>query len=70
MAANLAGCTACEFGQFQLTPTGRPLSKIAGRCKYKVPELALPVCMTINVSSRGIWPDMGKDCPTFKQKGE
>jgi hypothetical protein len=69
MAAILTGCPACEFSQFDLTPTGR-IKDRAGRCLLPVPVFVLPVSMRASVSTFAIWRDMGKDCPTFKQKGE
>lgn len=59
-------CATCKFAQFERTPTGRFMRKVAGRCMLPIPPIALPACMTASVSRTAIWPDMGADCPTYK----
>lgn len=63
-------CKYCQLAKWELTPAGRIKRNIAGVCTVPVPELALPLCITVQFSRSGIWPDYGKGCVTFQPKEE
>jgi hypothetical protein len=63
-------CRNCLHAQFELTPTGRPKRKLAGRCRFPLPEVPanLPACVEPVVFRKtAIWPDH-EDCPVWEPK--
>lgn len=69
----LDNCSACHWGEFQMTATGRVKRNVPGRCTYSpFPLPLLPISMppprwppyTI-----GVWPDMGgAECSVYRGK--
>ena len=69
-------CFGCQWGEFWLTPSGRPKKDNCGRCMFKPDQILdeankkLPISYRkMNISQFAIWPkDDATDCPQFKPK--
>lgn len=58
-------CKTCKFAKFVLTPSGRIKKDWAGECTYELILPSVPASMEVYSKSFGIWPDSGKNCPTY-----
>mgnify|MGYP001613160561 CR=1 FL=1 len=61
-------CANCEHGRWALTPTGRIMQRVAGRCDCQaVIVITLPACCSFNgIHRHAIWREY-TDCPLWKQ---
>ena len=61
-------CGTCQYSEWQVSPKGNRLRSVAGSCGFVVPIPIVPRCYRITLHAIAIWPDDGKDCPTWHAK--
>jgi len=69
MAKAKRGCGTCQLAAFERSPTGKPLRKVAGRCRFE-PVITASSAQRVHVHRVGIWPNDGEECPTYKPTSE
>ena len=61
-------CGTCKYAKWELSANGNRLRTVAGHCTHVITPPVLPACYEISLHKVRIWPDMGKDCPTWHAK--
>lgn len=61
-------CKTCAHAGFVLTPTGRIMRNVAGKCHVEYDMPPIPECVKISFHRISIWPDMGEKCITYTKK--
>jgi hypothetical protein len=61
-------CGTCSEAEWQLSEKGNRLRSVPGTCLIQFDSPILPICYEVTIRKTKIWPDMGKDCPTWHAK--
>mgnify|MGYP000467526408 CR=1 FL=1 len=68
MTDTAQACGNCSKAEWQLSAKGNRLRSVPGICTVEFQPPAIPSCYTITMHKTKVWPDMGKDCPTWTAK--
>lgn len=62
-------CKTCRWAQWQRTPRGTILKRVAGICTYHVEWPNIPTCQRMPMADKhGIWPKDGATCKCYERE--